>query len=297
MKYSYMVLEEWNSNCRIIGDENRRPIAARKSIESAGFTSTIISSNFLENFPEYFSHKRSLALTRRTLTLGELGCARSHLDVYVNFLDSKEDLCIVLEDDVSLIPGCIYEFRQSLREISRIQRKSPWVPRVFSFYSESAIVSPDAFEDSNFHFVYGYPSHAAAYVINREAATSLLRTNSELDFQADWPKGNVVKFYLYNSKFFLHPEDKKGGHSLLEIDRKKAQHKSIYKIFLALKTLTFVTYFREKMYFKSSKQYLSDFVLPILDWQILRIGSDSFAPWSSGVRVVSRKNFYRYWRH
>jgi GR25 family glycosyltransferase involved in LPS biosynthesis len=69
---------------------------------------------------KYYDKDKSIKLNGKELTLGELGCAISHQNVYKKFLNDKKEnvnlkYCVVLEDDVSLTEN----FKEILQKVIR----------------------------------------------------------------------------------------------------------------------------------------------------------------------------------
>ena len=54
----------------------------------------------------------------RDLTRGEIGCFLSHKKTYNKFLDSGEDYCLILEDDIELCENFINEINKCLSQIN-----------------------------------------------------------------------------------------------------------------------------------------------------------------------------------
>jgi hypothetical protein len=104
------VIAKWALSCFVIGDDKKRKIVVLPNLHKFGFKPKIIAPNFFDKWPVNFSRERSLALTRRSLSLGELGCAQSHLDCYKTFLDSNSHLTLIFEDDAFLSDQKLNEF-------------------------------------------------------------------------------------------------------------------------------------------------------------------------------------------
>jgi GR25 family glycosyltransferase involved in LPS biosynthesis len=291
---TYGEIPEWARNCIVIGDNKLREIIITKELDSLGFKPILIEPNVFKEWPEYFSKNRSLAITRRTLSLGELGCAKSHLDSYDYFLNCNRNLTLVFEDDAYLPRENQIDFLNALHEIDQIEGKLNDSSNVYSFYSESAIASSSSFLNTNFYVTYGEPSHAVAYVINRSAALNFKLVNKHLDFQADWPKSNVVNFFLYSHSLITHGDPSKPKNSLLEVSRKSVALTFPKAFFLVIKTLLFITYFQNRQYFLASNYFFKNSFLPIFRWRLLRACSKQFGNWSPGVRQASGNNFFRF---
>ena len=224
------MLAEWALNCFVIGDNERRRIVVLQNLDRFGFKPKIMAPNFFEEWPENFSSERSLALTRRSLSLGELGCAKSHLDCYKMFLESDNQLALIFEDDAFLSDQKLNEFKTALMQIEILEEKLDQTGRVFTFFTESAIVKNKTISDSNFFKIYGEPSGALCYVVNRRGADALITANRNLDFQADWPRSKNIDYFLYCNKLISHGNTNQSHDSLLEFQRKSLNHSKFRKL-------------------------------------------------------------------
>lgn len=284
--YSNIVIPEWAVNCFVIGDNNRRKMLVLDNLNKFRFKPEIVTPNFLQEWPENFSKKRSLALTRRSLSLGEIGCAKSHIDCYGKFLSKKHPLTLIFEDDAYLAQINFSAFIYALEQIEVMEEKLEYLGRVYTFFTESAIVAKEATSEAKFLRVLGEPSHAVCYVVNRKGAEALMSANKNFDFQADWPKSARINYFLYSNKLISHGETYQINDSFLDSQRKSLTHSKIKTLYLAAKSIFFVTYILNKQYYKSKNQYLLINVLPILKWRLHRCFSKQLKNWPNGVRIV-----------
>jgi GR25 family glycosyltransferase involved in LPS biosynthesis len=282
------VIAKWALSCFVIGDDKKRKIVVLPNLHKFGFKPKIIAPNFFDKWPVNFSRERSLALTRRSLSLGELGCAQSHLDCYKTFLDSNSHLTLIFEDDAFLSDQKLNEFKTALKQIEILEMTLNESGRVYTFFTESAIVKNKAIAGSNFLEIYGEPSGALCYVVNRRGAEALIIENRNLDFQADWPRSKNIDYFLYYNKLISHGNTNLSHDSLLDFQRKSLNHSKLKKFYLASKSLFFVTYVINNKYYESWNQYLSINVLPVVKWRFYRFFSQSLENWPKGVRKVLR---------
>lgn len=130
---------------------------------------------------------------------GELGCLASHLDVYKSFLESREDYCLVLEDDNLLTDG--FDFLASLKiaDAAKIIEKKKCKSFIINLglpieQINSALkqkVNLDSVDlPINIYRVLHSDSgiwRANAYLINRRAAANIINSNySKYILADDW---------------------------------------------------------------------------------------------------------------
>lgn len=119
----------------------------------------------------------------RDLTLGEIGCAMSHLNALGAFLDTPDDFCLILEDDVVVAPGAR----------NAIESFIDWVYATnLAFHAAnlgSAAKAPFSplirISDRTFGRSHYYPMTAAAVLWSRHGAEDFLRTNPKITAPID----------------------------------------------------------------------------------------------------------------
>jgi glycosyl transferase family 25 len=110
---------------------------------------------------------------------GEVGCYLSHLVAMETFLKTDAPWCVILEDDVEVLPACADVLR-SLAE------KDDWdLVKLFNFHSGMPVKKRAL--GSAHHLVVHLTrtTSSAAYVVNRRAAESLLRSMHPITEQVD----------------------------------------------------------------------------------------------------------------
>lgn len=280
-----MVIPEWAVNCFVIGDNNRRKMLVLDNLNQFRFKPEIVAPNFLQEWPENFSKKRSLALTRRSLSLPEIGAAQSHMDCYGKFLSNTHPLTLIFEDDAYLAQINFSEFISALEQIEVMEDSSEDLGRVYTFFTESAIIKKETTSEPKFLRVLGEPSGAVCYVVNRKGAEALISANKNHDFQPDWPRSPSIKYFLYSNKLISHGETYGIHHSFLDSQRKLLSKSKIEILYLAAKSIFFITYILNRHYYNSKNQYLLINVLPILKWRFYRCLSKQLDNWPQGVRM------------
>ncbi|MEY3109360.1 MAG: hypothetical protein RJB43_199 [Verrucomicrobiota bacterium] len=110
---------------------------------------------------------------------GEVGCTLSHLKAMETFLKTDAPWCVILEDDVEVLPACA-EVLRSLAE------KDDWdLVKLFNFHSGMPIKKRAL--GSAHHLVVHLTrtTSSAAYVVNRRAAETLLKSMRPITEQVD----------------------------------------------------------------------------------------------------------------
>jgi glycosyl transferase family 25 len=110
---------------------------------------------------------------------GEVGCTLSHLKAMETFLKTDAPWCVILEDDVEVLPACA-EVLRSLAE------KDDWdLVKLFNFHSGMP-VKKRALASGHYLVVHlTRTTSSAAYVVNRRAAETLLKTMRPITEQVD----------------------------------------------------------------------------------------------------------------
>jgi glycosyl transferase family 25 len=110
---------------------------------------------------------------------GEVGCTLSHLKAMETFLKTDAPWCVILEDDVEVLPACA-EVLRSLAE------KDDWdLVKLFNFHSGMPVKKRAL--GSAHHLVAHLTrtTSSAAYVVNRRAAETLLKSIRPISEQVD----------------------------------------------------------------------------------------------------------------
>ena len=110
---------------------------------------------------------------------GEVGCYLSHLKAMETFLRTDAPWCVILEDDVEVLPACADVLR-SLAE------KDDWdLVKLFNFHSGLPVKKRAL--GSAHHLVAHLTrtTSSAAYVVNRRAAETLMQSMRPITEQVD----------------------------------------------------------------------------------------------------------------
>ena len=110
---------------------------------------------------------------------GEVGCTLSHLKAMETFLKTDAPWCVILEDDVELLPACAGVLR-SLAE------KDDWdLVKLFNFHSGMPVKKRELVGGHRLVAHLTRTTSAAAYVLNRRAAETLLKSMRPITEQVD----------------------------------------------------------------------------------------------------------------
>ena len=110
---------------------------------------------------------------------GEVGCYLSHLKAMETFLRTDAPWCVILEDDVEVLPACADVLR-SLAE------KDDWdLVKLFNFHSGLPVKKRALAGGHHLVVHLTRTTSAAAYVVNRRAAETLLRSMRPISEQVD----------------------------------------------------------------------------------------------------------------
>lgn len=110
---------------------------------------------------------------------GEVGCYLSHLKVLETFLRTDAPWCVVLEDDVEVLPACV----DVLRSLSE---KNDWdLVKLFNFHSGMPVRKRALGPDHHLVVHLVRTTSSAAYVVNRRAAETLLKSMRPISEQVD----------------------------------------------------------------------------------------------------------------
>ena len=124
------------------------------------------------------------------LTVGEVGCALSHLQIYREMVAQDIPYLLILEDDVTLTP----EFIDHLPMFERFIRKHMCgKAAVLHLYRQRQFIRPIERWDNHIT-VYStqYALGSPAYIITKEAAQAVLQIQTPIRWEID-----AWKFYYY----------------------------------------------------------------------------------------------------
>ena len=126
--------------------------------------------------------KRTLDSFGRDFSRGELASTLNHLLSYKKFLDSKNDLAIIMEDDADfIIDDFIFVIKRLIKIIDQRKPEVYLLTPVISYLKKNV---KDLSEDYKIvKVIQSWDS--SGYIINREAAKKMIKANSRSWFIAD----------------------------------------------------------------------------------------------------------------
>lgn len=215
----------------------------------------LIDAVMIDEYPAGFDRERADVLQNRPHTPRELGCATSHQQAYRHIAQGPEPWAILLEDD-----AVIADFDRFEALLDRIERLQP-APEgtLITLYSPEAVVRRS--DASEFPECIFEPAYSVAIAISRDAARQMIEANHHLGFVADWPRGSSVEFRTGDFGIINHGVQSNqsliGQHRMAPAVAHKFRlsHPSLPVVINRLQLYFFITYFRQRHYFDSPKQY------------------------------------------
>lgn len=139
-----------------------------------------IRVDLTKQWPALYNRTKRLSYAKKDLRAGEMGCYMSHRQAWQEFLDSGEELCLVLEDDVQLQKN----FKQIV--LALCARKDTWdFVRLFGFFKRPSQKLCELYDE---HYLVDYlkqPLGTQGYLINRSCAERFLRHTAEMVYPID----------------------------------------------------------------------------------------------------------------
>ena len=160
-----------------------RMASIRANLEALGLPFERLSAVMGKDVPEWEKLVDMSAYAWRnrldTPRAGEVGCYLSHLKAMETFLRTDAPWCVILEDDVEVLPACADVLR-SLAE------KDDWdLVKLFNFHSGLPVKKRALAGGHHLVVHLTRTTSAAAYVVNRRAAETLLRSMRPISEQVD----------------------------------------------------------------------------------------------------------------
>ena len=110
---------------------------------------------------------------------GEVGCYLSHLKAMETFLKTDAPWCVILEDDVEVLPGCA-------AVLGSLAEKDDWdLVKLFNFHDGTPVPKRALAGGHRLVVHLTRTTSSAAYVVNRRAAATLLRSMRPVSEQVD----------------------------------------------------------------------------------------------------------------
>jgi glycosyl transferase family 25 len=110
---------------------------------------------------------------------GEVGCYLSHLKAMKEFMLTGEPWCVILEDDVEVLPECLEVLRA-------LGTQDDWdLAKLFCFHSGMPFRTRAITQKHHLVIHFTRTTSSAAYAINRRAAETLLKAMLPISEQVD----------------------------------------------------------------------------------------------------------------
>lgn len=189
----YVINLEKDSDRRVFITEQLDKLGMAYTIFNGVYGKTLTS----EEMSLHYDHKKAVAAWRE-LTLGEIGCALSHVGVCRDMVENNVSHALILEDDARLhpdVPGVLEKLQACydpadpvivlLTRVRRYRRRNS-----FSLEKDHKIV--EIFEN---HRIYGNVFGAHGYFLTQEAAQQMIANLYPVWLINDfWPKFQSMKF-------------------------------------------------------------------------------------------------------
>ena len=144
--------------------------------------------DYSEYSTEKFHNKQlSKLICSRWLSKGEIGCALAHITALENFLNSRFNYCIILEDDASVLKKINLHILRNLIDTQ--------IPRLVALGWTAGFGIKSNYKKS-FHEFYPVcvpTTGAYAYAVNRAAAETLLSFDQKIIDLPDFPIHSYLK--------------------------------------------------------------------------------------------------------
>lgn len=178
---------------------------------------TAIDGRTLQHPYSIVNYKKFLLNQKRSIALGEIGCAESHRFVWKKMLDEDIKYALILEDDVKILPDIIefikgrswenYDFinlsetkpYSNIKTILDQLLKISLIDRPYPFQLGRLLWK--TMENSNKYRIYKInffttdqaicecnraPILSSGYILSRKAAKAYLKTSNKLYYPIDW---------------------------------------------------------------------------------------------------------------
>ena len=110
---------------------------------------------------------------------GEVGCYLSHLKAMEEFLRTDARWCVILEDDVEVLPEC-------LPVLAALEEKDDWdLAKLFCFHSGMPVRKRALTTTHQLVVHLTRTTSSAAYAVNRRAAETMLKSMRPITEQVD----------------------------------------------------------------------------------------------------------------
>ena len=185
-----------------------------------------LSKEDLKNY--LFVDKKKINIWNEKLTLSQIGCALSHIKIYEDFIKSKKKYALIFEDDAIFLENFTLNLQKFIIKNFKFKKQIFLLSELKEYVKKpiDKIENYEAVKVTNAFFTH-------AYLINKEAAKSILKFNFPVKTVAD----NFVYFKIYcgvnliGLNPFLLDQDKKNFKTTIDLWEGK-QKKFLFRRFL-----------------------------------------------------------------
>ena len=166
------------------------------------------------------------------LTLSQIGCALSHIKIYKDFIKSDESYALILEDDAIFLDNFSYSLQKFIIKNFKYKKQIFLLSELKEFVKKpiDTMKNYEVVKVTNAFFTH-------AYLINKEAAKSIMKFNFPIKTVAD----NFVYFKIYcgvnlvGLNPFLIDQDKKNFGTTIDLWQENQKKFLILRFFYKLK--------------------------------------------------------------
>ena len=194
-----------------------------------------------------YSKTKNLLFSKRSLTKSEIACYLGFRKIWKIFLDSGEDVCLIVEDDFKIVNELAFK-----KILNSSNDHNSWdILKLFDFKPKK-ILNEESWNGVSI-VDYKYPaSGCVAYLITRKAAKNLLKRKKifravDEDFSNCWEMG--IRVRSINPNPIIEISHEVGGSNLeKERSNKKKQTNAgrrIWGILLQMRKQIFAFFYRK----------------------------------------------------
>jgi glycosyl transferase family 25 len=237
----------------VIESLDRRQSIIGEQLKTLNLEYISVPGTFFERYPENFDPKESWVKSKRRLSISEIGCANSHLNVYKSIIASDVAIALVFEDDCS-----ITDFSILNEIIDNALKMNIEESFCITLHAKKATLKYSERYDTFLFSVIDIPSTTVCYLITRKAAEALSIANQNLNYVADWPKNSKVKFYL-TKRIIVETNEE---NSIIAKNRGTTSISSFSRLIIMLSIFSGVHYLMYRKYFNDLQEYVSILIMP-----------------------------------
>ena len=189
---------------------------AKQNIKNYKFIEAVDGNNLskedLKNC--LYINKKKINIWNEKLTLSQIGCALSHIKIYQDFIKSNKKYALVFEDDAIFLENFTLNLQRLIIKNFKFEKQIFLLSELKEFIRKpiDKMGKYEAVKVTNAFFTH-------AYLINKEAAKSILKFNYPVKTVAD----NFVYFKIYcgvnliGLNPFLIDQDKKNFNTTIDL--------------------------------------------------------------------------------